>query len=120
VSDKLLAPTHRPAAFHPVGVLRATLGRLGRFCDGLDDLLARVARTRLGRRIWLVSWHRGPGRRWTARLSGPGVDRTVERSGLTRCGAVVRASLALSHLQKRIAPASRPRPPGQTPPILPL
>lgn len=68
---------------------------LSPFClDRLDERLARARREAFGRRAWLLSWHREPDGSWRARLSGPDLERTVERTARTRACAVRRTARA--------------------------
>jgi hypothetical protein len=74
--------------------LRAVAGLL----DGWDERAARRLRESLGKRGRLVSWSREADGRWRARISGPGVVRTLERTGRTRHRAVTRSIDALDRL----------------------
>lgn len=79
--------------------------------DRLDERRARRRRARLGRRLWLVSWQRGDGGGWWARLSSPSLLYTLERTGRTRSQAIDRAVRALTRildLQQQRAAAARP------------
>ncbi|MEO6808212.1 MAG: hypothetical protein ABI353_03770 [Isosphaeraceae bacterium] len=60
--------------------------------DRQDDNLARSLREEFGEMQWLVSWTRLDDGAWLARLSGPGVSRTVEAVGPSRCEAIRDAS----------------------------
>jgi hypothetical protein len=71
-----------------------------RIFNRLDERLAVARRAALGRRRWLLSWHRRPDGSWLARLSGPGFERTIERSALTRSGSILLATRALNRIQK--------------------
>lgn len=63
--------------------------------DRFDERRACGRRERLGRRWWLLSWQREGRGLWMARLSGPEVMDTIERSGLTRCAAITRSTRAM-------------------------
>jgi hypothetical protein len=86
--------------------------------DALDERRARRLRDEFGRRLWLLSWHQQPDRRWRARLSGPGLVCTIERSARTRRRAIGRTARAMSRImahQARTEPAGVrcPDPPSQ-------
>jgi hypothetical protein len=66
-----------------------------RVLDVLDEQLAQGRRTTFGRRRRLLSWHREPDGRWQARLSGPELERTIERSARTRIWAIRRSARAM-------------------------
>ena len=70
-----------------------------RFLDWLDDRLARHRRHDFGRRSWLLSWSREPEGTWRARLSGPDLERTIERSARTRSWAIFRSARALARIR---------------------
>ncbi len=71
--------------------LRAGLRRL----DFDDERRALRVRETLGKRLCLVSWGREPDGTWRARLSGPGLVVTMERTARGRCRAIARAELAM-------------------------
>ena len=66
--------------------------------DDLDERRARRLRADLGQRRCLVSWHRLPEGAWRARLSGPGLVVTIERSARRRSRAIVRATRAMDRI----------------------
>ncbi len=95
-----------------LAVFCEALGRSSRpalLLDRLDERLALARRAEFGRRLWLLSWHRRPDATWTARLSGPGFERTVERSARTRAFAISRAARASGRIREfRERTRSRP------------
>lgn len=118
--------TRRPAWSRPTGRLRrlvrrvaAWVRRLARWAgrraaeaaDALDEWGARRHRRAFGRRRLLLSWHRDADGSWRARLSGPGVLHTIERTAPTRRQAAVRSARALHRLPVIRARLGR-RPPG--------
>ena len=66
--------------------------------DDLDERRARGLRADLGRRRCLVSWHHVPEGGWRARLSGPGLVVTIERSARRRSRAIARATQAMDRI----------------------
>src|SRR5438128_2094524 len=60
--------------------------------DFMDERVARRHRRVFGRRRLLLSWQREPDGRWKARLSGPGLVHTIERTGRSRRRAIARAA----------------------------
>ena len=66
--------------------------------DWLDERAALRKRRAFGKRGWLLSWYLGADRRWRARLSGPEIVHTIERSGPTRASAIARSARALHRL----------------------
>lgn len=71
--------------------------------DRRDERRAHERRSTLGTRRWLASWHREPDGGWGARVSGPGVAHTVERTGRTRIRAIGRAVAAMEQILVRRA-----------------
>ena len=71
---------------------------IGGILDRRDERRARKLRLEYGRRLRILSWQRMRCGTWQARLSGPGLDRTVERIGSTRVRAAKAASEAMDHL----------------------
>lgn len=69
-----------------------------RVIDVLDERAAQRLQGTLGRRRWLVSWQRDANGRWRARLSGPELIHTIERTGGTRWRAIRRSVGALDRL----------------------
>ena len=83
--------------------------------DRLDEYFATKRRQSLGRRRWLLSWTPTDDGRWLARLSAPGVARTIERAADTRNAAIGRAVGAMNRLLKfreRIAACKAADKPG--------
>ncbi|GAC1469672.1 MAG: hypothetical protein NVSMB9_13740 [Isosphaeraceae bacterium] len=74
---------------------------LVRFLDRRDERQACSHREEFGGRRWVLSWHRRSDGLWTARLSGPEVVRTLERTARTRRKAIARAARAMSSLSAR-------------------
>ncbi len=66
--------------------------------DRLDEQIARGRREAFGRRLWLLSWHRDPDGHWQARLSGPDLERTIERRALSRSWAIRRSERAMTRI----------------------
>jgi hypothetical protein len=62
--------------------------------EEIDEERARRLRQAYGQRHWLVSWQPAGDGSWLARLSGPGVLETVERTGRSRLAAIEEAALA--------------------------
>jgi hypothetical protein len=82
-------------------VLRALTGEFRMplwLMDLADERRAPRSREAFGRRGWLLTWQRDADGRWRARLSSPGVPRTVERTASSRRRAVARAALAMDRL----------------------
>jgi hypothetical protein len=69
-----------------------------RFSDRIDERRARDRRRVFGRRLVILSWHRGSDGLWKARLSGPGLVCTIERSAPTRCRAISRSARAMARI----------------------
>jgi hypothetical protein len=80
--------------------------------DALDERGARRRRRELGRRGLLLSWQREPDGRWKARLSGPGLVQTLERTGRSRRRAIDRSARALDRLPALRARICRGSPRG--------
>ena len=66
--------------------------------DCRDERRARALRESYGKRLRLLSWVRDSDGRWRARLSGPGVERTLERTGRSRARAAESAAVAMDRL----------------------
>lgn len=82
-----------------------------RVFDRLDERLARLRREAFGRRGWLLSWQRRPDGSWLARLSGPGLARTIERSARTRSCAILRTARVMARIRAfRAQPRTCPGP----------
>ena len=71
---------------------------IGGIFDRRDERRARKLRLEFGRRLRILSWQRVRSGTWQARLSGPGLDHTLERIGSTRVRAARAASEAMDHL----------------------
>ena len=71
---------------------------VGGILDRRDERLACMLREEYGRRRRLLSWTKDPDGLWRARISGPGVERTLERTGRTRTQAAEAAALAMDRL----------------------
>jgi hypothetical protein len=71
---------------------------IGAILDRRDERLACVLREEYGQRRRLLSWTRDPDGLWRARISGPGVVRTLERTGRTRTQAAEAAAAAMDRL----------------------
>lgn len=82
---------------------------LASLADATDDSAARRVRHELGLRGFLLSWTLDGGL-WTARLTAPGVARTVCRAGETRATAIERAVDAADRIVKQRAVAGWPGP----------
>lgn len=95
---RLLTASHDVLALFCEAVGRSP--RPARVFDRLDERLAVARRAAFGRRRWLLSWHRRPDGSWLARLSGPGAERTVERSARTRSCAILRAARASGRIRE--------------------
>jgi len=76
------------------GPLRWIVG----FWDRIDNRRACELREAYGQRLRLLSWERDPDGRWGARLSGPGIERTIVRTGRSRFRAAEAASVAMDRL----------------------
>ena len=59
--------------------------------EKLDEERARLRRSKLGALQRLLSWQRLDSGLWLARLSGPGINETIEATARTRCLAIARA-----------------------------
>ena len=79
--------------------------------DRDDECRAQRLRQSLGLRQRLVSWERQTGGSWMARISGPGVSVTIERTAKSRCRAILRAERAMNRIVES-RPVNKPvRPP---------
>ena len=67
--------------------------------DGLDERLARARRQAFGRRCCVLSWQRELDGSWRARLSGPDLEMTIERSARTRACAIFRSARVLRRIR---------------------
>jgi hypothetical protein len=72
--------------------------------DELDETRAKRLREQYGLRKWILSWM-PEGKKWMARISGPGHADTIEAIGRTRFEAIERAARAL----EAVMPVGRAR-----------
>lgn len=90
------------------GLLRLPPARfVAGLIDRRDEEGARRERVLLGRRGLLLSWQRGAAGGWTARLSGPGLVRTIERTAWSRARAITLAVRAFDRILALRVRASR-------------
>jgi len=68
---------------------------MARLFDGVDEDRAMKLRIHFGQRRWVVSWEPREDGTWLARISSPGVSRTIVRHGRTRVEAIDRAARTL-------------------------
>jgi hypothetical protein len=92
------------------------IGVVNRALDRWDERQARRLRGSLGPRGWLVSWHADAERGWRARLSGPGLVVTIERTAPTRRAAIARATRAMNRILEHHAQTLPPTPDGPAAP----